>query len=87
MAIAAMSMSGAMSVIQSAAKAMPSADTLHTLQLLLLIFLAAALARKMMKWIPEVMGVFGDDPQDEENKQLAGNALGMKQPIHHPLSP
>ena len=28
----------------------------------------------------EVKGVFGDDPQDEENKQLAGNALGMKQP-------
>ena len=28
----------------------------------------------------EVKGVFGDDPQEEENKQIAGNALGMKQP-------
>ena len=28
----------------------------------------------------EVKGVFGDDPQEEEDKQIAGNALGMKQP-------
>ena len=28
----------------------------------------------------EVKGGIGDDPQEEENKQIAGNALGMKQP-------